>query len=677
MGVAAARNDRSWLPSPSEPPPGGVDVAAVGAAEGFGAEDAGAGGSAAHGEGGTALQGLEGGVVVGGEHGGAADDLDADHLVLAHHEVGLVVGAVVAGDADAGADRDTRDGAEVRAAAEGRGDDQPVADDFVGHTLAVEGDAEAHRRAQIRVAHHHVIDRTQDGAIRARLEHHQHGLGKPPRREPAEHLGIRVPRALPAARIGADAELRNAGKTALGADERAIAANAHDHIGALLAKHQPRRMHGGNESLIRLAGKEDAHGHRTTFLPAFGAAPSRHNGPMSAPGPSAAPHLTGRLRTVPGDFRVDECPLYELSGEGEHVFVRVEKTGLTTAAMVERVARALGANPRDAGVAGMKDRHAVTTQWLSLTRTAPEAALALDLPGIRVLEATRHGNKLRTGHLAGNRFDILVRGADTEVLPRVQEELGHIERTGLPNFHGPQRYGVRGDNAALGRALAFGDAAAALALLSAALPERETPRVCEARAALAARDAERALDLFPREFGIERHFAQCWRRGFDDARALATAPDAAATFLMNAWQSSLFDAVLAARLEEAPSLIAGDVAMKLANGACFVVEDLAAETVRAETLEIMPTGPLPGAKMLRPTGAARAIEDRVLAANGCDPDALTSLPLPGARRALRVLVRDASAVADPDGIRFRFQLPAGAFATALLAHFGVHERRDP
>ncbi len=392
---------------------------------------------------------------------------------------------------------------------------------------------------------------------------------------------------------------------------------------------------------------------------------------------TAAPHLIGRLRAEPGDFRVDECPLYELSGEGEHTFLRVEKTGFTTAAMVERVARALGANPRDVGTAGMKDRHAVTTQWLSLTRVTPEAALALDLPGIRVLEAKHHGNKLRTGHLAGNCFDILVRGADVALLPQVQEELLNLERSGLPNFHGPQRYGVRGDNAALGRAIAFGDAAVALALLSTALPERETPRVCDARAALAARDAERALDLFPREFGIERHFAQCWRRGMDDARALATAPDAAALFLMNAWQSSLFDAVLAARLAEAPALIAGDVAMKLANGACFIVEDLAAEAARAASLEITPAGPLPGAKMLRPTGSARAIEDRVLAANGLDPEAMVKLPLPGARRALRVLLRDASAVADANGIRFRFRLPAGSFATTLLAHFGVSEGHGP
>ena len=622
---------------------------------------------------------MQRGIVVGGEHRRAAHDFDADDFVLAYHEVRLVVGAVIAGDADACANRDARDGTEVGAAAEGCGDDEPVADDFVGHALAIKADPKPHRRAQIRVAHHHVIDCAQGGVTHARFELQQHGFGEPTLRKRCEHLRIGVPHALEAAVIRANAELRHAGKTPLGADERAITADAHHHVGPLRAEHQPRRTRRGNKALIRLSGKEDAHGHRATLLPAFGEAASGHNGAMSDPGlndttPHTAPRLAGRLRVEPGDFRVEECPLYELSGTGEHTFIRIEKTGLTTAAMVDRVARALGAHPRDAGVAGMKDRHAVTTQWISLTRVTPEAALALDIPGVRVLEAKLHGNKLRTGHLAGNRFDILVRDADTALLPHVQAELSQLERLGLPNFHGPQRYGVRGDNAALGRALMVGDAASAIALLAHALPERETPRVCDARAALAAREAERALDLFPREFALERHIAQCWRRGIDDARAIATAPDAAATFLMNAWQSSIFDAVLAARLTALPALAKGDVAMKLANGACFVVEDLAAEVARAEVIEIVPTGPLPGAKLLRPAGEPRALEDRVLAAHGCDPETLTTLPLPGARRALRVLVREASAVADPAGIRFRFQLPAGAFATALLAHFGVHER---
>ena len=81
---------------------------------------------------------------------------------------------------------------------------------------------------------------------------------------------------------------------------------------------------------------------------------------------ASLPGTGGVLRAQPEDFVVDEVPAYPPSGEGDHVFVRIEKRGLNTAQAVERIARALDVNPRDIGVAGMKDRHAVTRQWISL-----------------------------------------------------------------------------------------------------------------------------------------------------------------------------------------------------------------------------------------------------------------------------------------------------------------------
>src|ERR1700755_384661 len=120
--------------------------------------------------------------------------------------------------------------------------------------------------------------------------------------------------------------------------------------------------------------------------------------------------VRGKIRTVPEDFRVEELPAYPPSGQGEHVFVRFEKTGLTTQEALTRIARALAVDARAARVAGQKDKHAVTTQWASFTGTSPEAAAALSLENIRVLPASRHTNKLRTGHLRGNRFELRLRG---------------------------------------------------------------------------------------------------------------------------------------------------------------------------------------------------------------------------------------------------------------------------
>src|SRR3954470_21861959 len=118
------------------------------------------------------------------------------------------------------------------------------------------------------------------------------------------------------------------------------------------------------------------------------------------------PAIDAHIGPAPEDFVVDEVPLYPQSGEGEHRYVRIEKRGFTTPAMVRAVTRAAGVDERDVGYAGLKDKHAVTRQWLSLpSKARPPSEWQLP-DGIAVVEHTRHGNKLRTGHLLGNRFRI-------------------------------------------------------------------------------------------------------------------------------------------------------------------------------------------------------------------------------------------------------------------------------
>src|SRR5262249_45568217 len=140
-----------------------------------------------------------------------------------------------------------------------------------------------------------------------------------------------------------------------------------------------------------------------------------------------------RIRTTPEDFRVDEQPLYPASGAGAHTFVRVEKRLRTTEAVARDLARAAGGRAPDVGCAGRKDRVAIATQWISVPSLDPDAALALELPGARVLEAVRHPHKLRTGHLRGNRFAIRLRGGDAVVRERARERCAEIARRGVPN----------------------------------------------------------------------------------------------------------------------------------------------------------------------------------------------------------------------------------------------------
>jgi tRNA pseudouridine13 synthase len=151
---------------------------------------------------------------------------------------------------------------------------------------------------------------------------------------------------------------------------------------------------------------------------------------------SALPGIGGTLRTLDDDFAVDEELPYAPSGAGDHVFVRIEKRGMTSPDAARAIARALGVRDRDIGIAGMKDRRAVTRQWMSLPPpVTPEQALALDLSraspgagpsGVRVLEAVRHGHKLRTGHVRANRFTLRVRGAVPDAAERARAILGAL-----------------------------------------------------------------------------------------------------------------------------------------------------------------------------------------------------------------------------------------------------------
>jgi tRNA pseudouridine13 synthase len=386
--------------------------------------------------------------------------------------------------------------------------------------------------------------------------------------------------------------------------------------------------------------------------------------------------IPGRIREVPEDFLVEEIPLYPPTGEGEHLMVLVEKREVTTGGMIARLAAGLRIPPRSIGCAGLKDRHGVTRQWVTLPARAASALDSLEIPGIRILESHSHRNKLKTGHLKGNRFTIVVRGTPPGADATARAVLDRLTREGLANAFGPQRFGARADNHVLGEALVRGEATRFLDLCATPLPGVETPRVIEARRLLGNRQFAEALALFPKEFPIERHLALALQKSPDDIDGAArTLPRRPRDFLISAWQSACFNEVLRARLDVPALLLPGDVAMKLQNGACFLVQDPERELPRAQALEVSATGPMPGRKLLRPTAEAGRIEAAVLASFGWPPAPVSGRdpnPFPGARRALRVFVTEASATTDPEGhLVLRFTLPRGSFATSLLACFGL------
>jgi tRNA pseudouridine13 synthase len=315
----------------------------------------------------------------------------------------------------------------------------------------------------------------------------------------------------------------------------------------------------------------------------------------------------GKIRTVPEDFRVEELPAYPPSGQGEHVFIRFEKSGLTTQQAVACIASALGIDARSAGVAGQKDKHAVTTQWASFTGTAPEAALELKLPGIRVLQAARHTNKLRTGHLRGNRFELRLR--ETAHADVVTEIMAELSRIGAPNYYGEQRFGIGERN--VERALAF--------VVGQSVPPRD-------------------------------HFQR--------------------KLLFSALQSAMFNDWLADRIRfgafEKPIL--GDVLRKEDTGGLFVNDDQAAAEERMHAWEVSPTGPMFGVKMRMPEGLALERERAILERAGLSLDVLGRHAKygEGTRRAARVRPSDWQVCAEEDAVVVAFALPPGAYATAVM-----------
>lgn len=321
------------------------------------------------------------------------------------------------------------------------------------------------------------------------------------------------------------------------------------------------------------------------------------------------------LRKSNSDFIVDEIPAFDASGEGEHVFLRIRKTNVTTNDAVGRICRALGVDERSAGYAGMKDKRAVTTQTISvpfaLSRSLDEAS-GLDLDGVTVESATRHRHKLKPGHLKGNRFTIVLRDLPVEEIPGTIDALERASRHGVPNAFGPQRFGRDGNN-----------------------PER----------------------------------AVAWLAG----RTPGPKDRRERRLLFSALQSELFNRVLERRHAEGTwdRPLEGDVLRKSDSGGIFLCTDERADEERALRGEVCPTGPMFGAKMRWPEGKPAMIEREILAAatGSDDPFTRHSALGEGARRpfVLRAVEMTVEKImAEQTALRVRFVLPKGGYATTLL-----------
>ncbi|MGD2110128.1 MAG: tRNA pseudouridine(13) synthase TruD [Phycisphaerae bacterium] len=385
------------------------------------------------------------------------------------------------------------------------------------------------------------------------------------------------------------------------------------------------------------------------------------------------PGTGGVIKRYDEDFVVEELPLYPAAGEGTHTYFVLEKRGLTTPAAIDLVARALGRNRRDFGYAGLKDAHGVTRQVISIEHVDPDRVASLEFSKLRIRSVTRHTNKIKLGHLAGNRFDIKIRDACNAAGSRAEPILNTLARRGGPNYFGPQRFGARGDNAVIGRAILCDDYDEALARLLGRPGPHDRSDVRKARELFDAGDLTAAADAWPRAMDTQRRVCRALSKSGGDARKAWRAVDHSLRKLyVSAVQSELFNEVLARRIDRLDRFIDGDIAWIHRNGACFRVEEVDVEQPRCDAFEISPTGPLFGKRMTEPTGAAGELEGEILAGSGITKDRMRAkdgTKLDGARRPLRVPVQDLESDEGEDHrgpyLRLCFSLPPGAYATNI------------
>ncbi len=327
--------------------------------------------------------------------------------------------------------------------------------------------------------------------------------------------------------------------------------------------------------------------------------------PVQPPLLTSQPGIGGRIKAEIDDFQVEEIPAYAPSGEGEFLYLWLEKRDLGAEYFQRQIAKRLDLAPGDIGSAGLKDRRAVTRQWISVPKFAEPNLPHLEGDGIRVLETSRHGNKLKLGHLHGNRFRILIRDSVGDPAPI----LDAIAQFGLPNYYGPQRFGNDGETLALGWQLLRGE---------------PTPRHSPFLHKLALSAVQSAL--------FNLLLGQRLREG--------------------TWRT----------------VLPGDVLAKIPFGGMFVSEDPAAEQVRLDAREIVSAGPIFGKKMFPAKDVVSQREEALLAEHQLSRASFANFGklMLGTRRHNLIYVNDLKCEPEPAGLWLSFSMPAGSYATVLL-----------
>jgi len=329
----------------------------------------------------------------------------------------------------------------------------------------------------------------------------------------------------------------------------------------------------------------------------------------------------------PRDFTVEEIPLYDFSGEGEHLILKIRKKELTTWEMLDIISGYIGIKRREIGYAGLKDKHAMTIQFISVPFGDREKLERFSHEKIKILEMIRHSNKIRVGHLKGNRFHIRLKKVLGVQKKKLDSVLKWIKANGIPNYFGDQRFGTDGNNWEDGKKLIDGQLK---------IRDRKTRDflIGSYQSYLFNRWLSRRVEL---SLLLEK---------FSEIETEEVLNLEKGTLIGTAQQSNFF------------KLLQGDVMMHYPYGRVFYAEDLAKEAERFAQKDIAPTGLLPGTKVKRAEGAAGVIES-------CYDEEMKQS---GARRYAWIQVTDIEKkyIEERAHYELSFSLPKGSYATNVL-----------
>lgn len=325
--------------------------------------------------------------------------------------------------------------------------------------------------------------------------------------------------------------------------------------------------------------------------------PYAHGGPIA----------NGILRELAEDYIVNEIPLLEPDGEGEHVWLKIRKRHANTDYVAKQLQKLANVKSMAVSYAGMKDRHALTTQWFSVhlpgTDDPDWQLLASD--EIEILETKRHSRKLRRGTLLGNQFKIQIRDIDVDA-ELLAQRANVIKQQGVPNYFGRQRFGYGGEN------------------------------------------INKAQAMFAGDRRIKRHQRSIY---------------------LSSARSMLFNHILAQRVEAESwnTLHIGDICLRTGKRGFFPVEELSNEfSLRLNAGEIHPTAPLWGQGELPVGGETLKLEQQLPVDFPSWCAGLEKAGLKMERRALRLMPEEFSFEKNDAGVQMSFNLPAGCYATSVI-----------